>query len=159
MIMVLWIPVEKGTLITCYIEMCIASGFSYFVRDYTLVDASMSMAHRANNQAVDVTNCRRNKRKEVKSFFFFSGMIWDVIFSYTLSISPETENCNEKFPLFGERKMAADCFAKLPSEIIPLFFSKINFTHYVDKYYMLLSQINQAYTIVYKCYNYRGQKV
>lgn len=44
--------------ITCYIEMSIAGSFSYFVRDDALVDTTMGMAHRADDQVVDISNCR-----------------------------------------------------------------------------------------------------
>lgn len=44
--------------LTCDIEMSIAGGLAHFVRNDTLVDASMGMAHRADDQAVDVTNYR-----------------------------------------------------------------------------------------------------
>ena len=48
--------------ITCDIEMSIASGFANFVGDDTLVDATVGMAHRAEDQAVDITNCRMKQR-------------------------------------------------------------------------------------------------
>lgn len=44
--------------------MSIAGGLAYFVRDDTLVDAPVGMAHRADDQAVDVTNCRGEQRRD-----------------------------------------------------------------------------------------------
>lgn len=41
--------------------MSIAGGLANFVRDDTLVDTSMGMAHRADDQAVDVTDYRRKQ--------------------------------------------------------------------------------------------------
>lgn len=46
---------RKGT---CHIEMSIAGGLAYFIRDDTLVDTTVGVAHRADDQAVDVSNCR-----------------------------------------------------------------------------------------------------
>lgn len=43
--------------------MSVAGGLSHFVRDDTLVDASMGMAHRADHQAVDVTDYRQKQRR------------------------------------------------------------------------------------------------
>lgn len=42
--------------------MSIAGGLANFVRDDTLVDTTMGMAHRADDQAVDVANYRRKQR-------------------------------------------------------------------------------------------------
>lgn len=52
---------KKINKITCDIEMSIAGGLANFVRDDTLVDTSMGMAHRADDQAVDVTDYRRKQ--------------------------------------------------------------------------------------------------
>lgn len=51
--------------VTCDIEVSIAGGLANFVRDDTLVDAAVCMTHRANDQAVDVTDCRRKQRRKV----------------------------------------------------------------------------------------------
>lgn len=48
--------------ITCDIEMSIASGLANFVGDDALVDTTVGMAHRADDQAVDVTNYRAKQR-------------------------------------------------------------------------------------------------
>lgn len=48
--------------VTCDIEVSIAGGLANFVRDDALVDATVCMTHRADDQAVDVTDCRRKQR-------------------------------------------------------------------------------------------------
>lgn len=52
--------------ITCYIEMSIAGGFANFVRDDAFIDTTMCMSHRADDQAVDITDCRRKQRANMK---------------------------------------------------------------------------------------------
>lgn len=47
--------------ITCDIEMSVAGGLADFVRDDTLVDSAVGVAHGADDQAVDVTNYRRER--------------------------------------------------------------------------------------------------
>ncbi len=47
---------KKGVKITCDIEMSIAGGFANFVGDDALVDATVCVAHRSDDQAVDVTD-------------------------------------------------------------------------------------------------------
>lgn len=49
--------------ITCNIEMSIAGSLSYFVRDDTLVDTTVGMAHRADHQVVDVSHCRETENQ------------------------------------------------------------------------------------------------
>ena len=44
--------------------MSIAGGLAHFVRDDALVDASVGVAHRADDQAVDVTDCRGKQRRD-----------------------------------------------------------------------------------------------
>lgn len=51
--------------VTCDIEVSIAGGLANFVRDDALVDATVCMTHRADDQAVDVTVCRRKQRRKV----------------------------------------------------------------------------------------------
>lgn len=41
--------------------MGVASGLAHFVGDDTLVDTTMGMAHITDDQAVDVSNCRKRK--------------------------------------------------------------------------------------------------
>lgn len=54
--------VTKGKKITCDIEVSIARSLANFVGDDTLVDAAVCMAHRADDQAVDITDCGRKRR-------------------------------------------------------------------------------------------------
>lgn len=56
-----FVELIKRMKITCNIEMCIAGGLPNFVRDDTLVDTTVCMAHRADDQAVDVTDYKRNQ--------------------------------------------------------------------------------------------------
>lgn len=46
--------------------MSVTGGLADFVRDDTLVDATMRMAHGADDQTVDVTNYRRKQRSKGK---------------------------------------------------------------------------------------------
>lgn len=55
---------RKGMKITRDIEMRVAGGLANFVRDDTLVDTTMGMTHRADDQAVDVTDYRRKQGKK-----------------------------------------------------------------------------------------------
>lgn len=59
---------KKKKKITCNIEMSIAGGLPNFVRDDTLVDTTVGMAHRADDQAVNITNCNRRKRLGLLGF-------------------------------------------------------------------------------------------
>lgn len=47
--------------VTCYIKVSVAGGLSYFVRNDTLVDTTMGMTHRVDDQAVDIANCREKQ--------------------------------------------------------------------------------------------------
>lgn len=53
--------------ITCYIEMSIAGGFANFVRDDAFIDTTMCMSHRADDQAVDITDCRRKAESKYQA--------------------------------------------------------------------------------------------
>lgn len=53
---------NKKMTITCYIEMSIAGGFANFVRDDAFIDTTMCMPHRADDEAVDIADCRRKQR-------------------------------------------------------------------------------------------------
>lgn len=53
---------EKLKIITCNIEMCIAGGLSHFIGDHTLINSTMSVTHRADDQAVNVSDCRGKNR-------------------------------------------------------------------------------------------------
>lgn len=66
--------------VTCDIEVSIAGGLANFVRDDALVDATVCMTHRADDQAVDVTDCRRKQRRKVMKQ---NKMVKQCIFSYS----------------------------------------------------------------------------
>lgn len=53
---------KQKMAVTCYIEMSIAGGFANFVRDDAFIDTTMCMPHRADDQAVDIADCRRKQR-------------------------------------------------------------------------------------------------
>lgn len=58
--------------------MSIAGGLPNFVRDDTLVDTTVGMAHRADDQAVNITNCNRRKRlgllRKTEAVWIHSGV-------------------------------------------------------------------------------------
>lgn len=49
---------------TCDVEVSVAGGLAHFVGDDALVDAAVGVAHGADDQAVDVTDCRARQRHE-----------------------------------------------------------------------------------------------
>lgn len=49
---------------TCDVEVRVACGFAHFVGDDALVDASVHVAHGADDQAVHVADCGRQRKKK-----------------------------------------------------------------------------------------------
>lgn len=55
--------------------MCIAGGLSHLVGDHALINAPMSVTHRADDQAVNVTDCREKNKQVLKVGLVFVGRI------------------------------------------------------------------------------------
>ena len=50
---------------TCYVQVCIARSLAQFVRNDTLVDATVGVTHTPDHQTVDIPVCRM-KREGVR---------------------------------------------------------------------------------------------